>query len=327
MPTRRRFLTAATASAATLAMPGLLRAQWTPPRTITVVVPYPAGGPTDALARVVAQEMARDLGQQVVVENQGGAAGATGTLRVARGVADGTLLCFSTNQTHATNISLLPNGGGYHPLNDFAPIAKVVDLQHALVVKNDLAARDVRSFLELARSRAGALNCGSTGQGSASHLTLELFKLRARVDIAHVAYRGSAPLLQDLLGGHVDLSFATIPTVLTQVRSGALRGLAIASPNRSTHLPDLPTLAEAGVPGVEADAWLGLFAPAATPAPAVQRLIEVVSAAAQRDAVKTAVSNQGMSVNLVAGDRFRAFLEQDIQRWAEVVRVANVRAE
>jgi tripartite-type tricarboxylate transporter receptor subunit TctC len=327
MTTRRDALLLGGAAALGFAAPARAQGAWAPSRTVTVVVPYPAGGPTDVLARAVAQEIGAGLGQPVVVENVGGAAGVTGTLRVAQGNPDGHLLCFSTNQTHATNISLIPNGGGYHPLNDFAPIAKVVDLQHVLVVKNDLPVRTVAELVALAKREPGRLSCGSTGQGSASHLTLELFKLRAGTDIQHVAYRGSAPLLQDLLGGHVDLSFATVPTVLGQIRAGRLRAIAVASPNKSAHLPDLPTVAEAGVQGVEADAWLALFAPAAIPAPALQRYIALVTEAAGRESLRNAVNQQGMTVNLVTGDAFRRFLEADIQRWAEVVRVANVRAE
>ncbi len=315
--------------AAGAALPLAARAQgpWTPGRTVTVVVPYPAGGPSDILARLVAQEMARDLGSPVVVENVAGGAAAIGTARVARGVADGTQIAFGTNQTHATNLSLLPDGGGYHPQRDFAPILGLVDLQHILVVRNEVPARTVPEFLDLLRARPGAVTCASTGQGSAAHLTYELFQAKTGLRMVHVPYRGSAPLMNDLMGGHVDVSFATTPTILSQVQAGGLRALAVASPNPSPFLPDLPTLAAAGVPGVEADAWFALFAPAATPAPALARLRDLAAAAMTRGPVREAATRAGMTVNVRGADALGRFVDEDIRRWQEVIRTANVRAE
>lgn len=328
MLTRRHFVQAGAATAALTALPGLSRAQtWNPTQTVTMVVPYPAGGPTDALARLVGQEIAKDLGQQVIVENVPGGAGAIGSVKVARGPADGHMLLTSTNQTHATNISLLPNGGGYDPVKDFAPIALLADLQHILVVKNDLPVKNFAEFLALAKAQPGKLNCGSTGPGSASHLALELFKVKAGVDLTHVAYKGSAPLLQDLLGGHVDCSFATTPTVLGQVQTAKLRAIAVASPNRSPHLPELPTIAQGGVASVEADAWLAIFAPAATPAAALARYRGLVLEAMKKESVRETFTKQGMTVNVRDADNFAKFQQEDIKRWAEVIRVANVKAE
>lgn len=324
---RRRMLMASAAAAAAGFLPAAARAQWAPSRTVTIVVPYPAGGPTDNLARFVGREIQGELGQQVIIDNRPGGSGAIGSRAVAQGVADGHLLVLGNNQTHATNISLLPNGGGYDPVKDFAPIAGLADLQHILVVKNDLPVKTVAELLALAKAQPGKLNCGSTGQGSASHLTLELFKARAGVDITHVAYKGSAPLQQDLLGGHVDMSFATTPTVLSQVQAGKLRALAVASSNRSPHLPDLPTLAQAGVQGVEADAWLGFFAPAATPPDALKRLRDLTMKAMQNAELRAAIQQQGMAVNVREPAAFATFLQEDIRRWAEVIRRADVKAE
>ena len=325
MLSRRRLI--AGTSLAALPLPALAQAAWVPPRPVTLVVPYPAGGPTDLIARMMAQEFAADLGQPMVVENVGGGAGAIGTRRVAQGVKDGTQLVFGTNQTHATNISLIPQGGGYHPINDFTPIALLVDLQHILVVKNDLPARTMPEFLDLLRAQPGRLNCGSTGQGSAAHLTLELFRARTGLQMNHIAYRGSAPLMQDLLGGHIDASFATTPTVLTQVQAGRVRALAVASPNRSPHLPELPTLAQAGVQGVEADAWLAFFAPAGVPDAAIARYRALAAQAMRTESVRAECIRLGMSPNLREGAAFASFLAEDVQRWAEVVRSANVTAE
>jgi tripartite-type tricarboxylate transporter receptor subunit TctC len=326
MITRRQFVQYAGAAAAMAALPSLGWAQSLPPQ-VTIVVPYPAGGPTDSLARLIAREAGAAAQTNMIVENVPGGAGAIGSRRVAQGPADGTQLIATTNQTHSTNISLLPNGGGYHPVNDFAPIALLADLQHILVVKNDLPVKSFAEFLSYAKANPGKLNCGSTGQGSASHLTLELFKVKAGVNITHVPYKGSAPLLQDLLGGHVDCSFATTPTVLGQVQGGKLRALAVASPNRSPHLPELPTVAQGGVAGVEADAWLGMFAPAAVPAPLLERYRQLVLDVMKKDEVRATFMQQGMAVNVRDAKAFAAFLQEDIKRWAEVIKTADVKPE
>jgi tripartite-type tricarboxylate transporter receptor subunit TctC len=327
MTARRRFLSLAAGSGAALALPGQSWAQWVPTRTVSVVVPYPAGGPTDILARTIGAELARTLGQAVVIENVPGGAGSIGTRRVAQAVADGHTLVFGTNQTHATNVSLLPQGGGYDPVKDFAPVAGLADLQHLVVVGPDVAVKTAADLVALAKKDPGKLTAGSTGPGSASHLALELFKVRTGTDIAHVPYKGSAPLLTDLLGGHVNLSFATTPTVLAQIQSGRLRAIAVASPNRSPYLPDVPTLAEAGVRGVEADAWLAMFAPAGVPAAALARLREATLEAMRQPAVRETLQKSGMTPNARDGAAFAGFVREDVARWAEVVRVANVKTE
>jgi tripartite-type tricarboxylate transporter receptor subunit TctC len=327
MTDRRHFLSFAAGSAMAMAWPAAAQSTWAPSRAVSIVVPYPPGGPTDILARTLAQEIGRSLAAAVTVENVPGGAGAIGTRRVAQSAPDGHTLVFGTNQTHATNISLLPQGGGYDPVKDFVPVAGLADLQHLVVVGPEVPVRSASELVALARKDPGKLTAGSTGPGSASHLALELFKARTGTDIAHVAYKGSAPLLTDLLGGHVNLSFATTPTVLQQIVAGKLRAIAVASPNRSPYLPELPTLAEAGIPGVEADAWLALFAPAATPAPALARLREATLDAMKQEAVLATLRKSGMTPNVRAGDAFAGFVKEDVSRWAEVVRVANVKAE
>jgi tripartite-type tricarboxylate transporter receptor subunit TctC len=327
MTDRRRFLSIAAGTAAAAALPAAAQAPWAPTRPVTVVVPYPAGGPTDILARAIGAELARTLAQSVVVENVPGGAGSIGTRRVAQAAADGHTLVFGTNQTHATNIALLPQGGGYDPIRDFAPVAGLADLQHIVVVGPEVAVKTAADLVALAKKDPGKLTAGSTGPGSASHLALELFRVRTGTDIAHVPYKGSAPLLTDLLGGHVNLSFATTPTVLQQLQAGKLRAVAVASPNRSPYLPDLPTLAEAGVRGVEADAWLAMFAPSGVPAPALARLREATLEAMKQESVRGTLTKHGMTPNARDGAAFAAFVKEDVARWAEVVRVANVKVE
>jgi tripartite-type tricarboxylate transporter receptor subunit TctC len=327
MNDRRRFLSLAAGSCAAVALPAAAQPAWAPSRAVTIVVPYPAGGPTDILARTVGAELAKSLGQPVVVENVPGGAGAIGTRKVAQAAPDGHTLVFGTNQTHATNVSLLPQGGGYDPVRDFAPVAGLADLQHVVVVGNDVPATSVAALVALAKKSPGTLTAGSTGPGSASHLALELFKVRTGTDIAHVPYKGSAPLLTDLMGGHVNLSFATTPTVLAQLQAGKLRAIAVASPNRSPYLPELPTLAQAGVTGVEADAWLALFAPAGVPEPALARLRAATLDAMKQESVIATLRKNGMTPNARDGAAFAAFVREDVARWAEVVRVADVKAQ
>ena len=326
MWTRRGALAAGLGSAALLAA-GRAGAQWSPARPVTIVVPYPAGGPTDVLARIVAREIAPGLGQNVVVENQPGASGALGTRRVARADPDGLTLVLSTNQTHATNISLLKDGGGYDPVTDFTTLGGLADLQHLLVVRKELPARSVAELMALARAASPRLTCASTGVGAASHLTMELFKARTGIELVHVPYRGSAPLIQDMVGGRVDLSFATVPTVLGQIQSGDVRGLAVASPNPSPQVPDLPTLAREGVPGVEADAWLAIFAPAGLDPAIRARYRDLLAAALAKPDVKASVEKLGTLVNWREPDAFAAFQRADVGRWAEIIRTAKVTAE
>lgn len=326
---RRSLLTLAAGAALA---PWGARAQttaWRPGRTVTVVVPYPAGGPTDVIARIVARELQAGFGAgtAVIVENQGGASGSLGSRRVARADPDGHTLIVSTNQTHATNISLLKDGGGYDPVKDFAPLGGVADLQHLVVVRQNLEATGVPDLVALAKQRTAAgtnLICASTGVGSASHLAMELFKTRTGTDFVHLPYRGSAPLLQDLVGGRIDVSFATVPTVLGQLQGGAMRALAVASSERSIHLPELPTLAAAGVAGVEADAWIAAFAPAGI-APAIRESCRAILAAAlARPEVMAEIAKQGANPNWREPDAFGAFQRADVKRWAEIIKAANV---
>lgn len=334
MWTRRGALAAG--GAAALLAPVRVRAQWSPARTVTIVVPYPAGGPTDVLARIVAREIAPGLGQNVVVENQPGASGAVGTRWVARAEPDGLTLVLSTNQTHATNISLLKDGGGYDPVKDFTTLGGLADLQHLLVVRRDLPARSTAELIALAKGSAGGagnagsaakLTCASTGIGAASHLTMELFKARTGADFVHVPYRGSAPLIQDMLGGRVDLSFATVPTVLGQVQSGDVRVLAVASASPSPQAPDAPTLAREGVAGVEADAWLAIFAPAGLPPDARTRYRDLLAATLAKADVKASIAQLGMLVNWREPDAFAAFQRDEIGRWAAIIATAKVQVE
>jgi tripartite-type tricarboxylate transporter receptor subunit TctC len=298
-------------------------AQTFPSRTITIIVPYPAGGPTDVLARLVAQHAGADLGQSITVDNRGGGAGVIGSVAAQRADPDGHTLVLGTNQTHATNQSLLKN----HPFDaakDFTAVSGLAEVPHVLVVRRNLAVKDVAEFVALAKQKPGELNCGSTGVGSASHLTMELFRTRADVAMLHVPFRGSAPLITELLAGRIDVSFATLPTVAAQVDNGDVKALAIASSKRTPRLPGVPTLNEAGIAGVEADAWFALFAPAGTPLAVRERIHQAVVKGLATDAAKAVLAAQGMTIAVKSPAELAAMIPVEIEKWAAVIKAANV---
>lgn len=319
MLTRRTLV----ASLAGLALTRSAFAQTFPNRSLTIIVPYPAGGPVDIVARLLAPPMGSDLGQTITVDNRGGGAGTIGTLAVARADADGHTLALGTNQTHATNQSLIKNIP-YDGVKDFAPVAGVADIPHVLVTKKTLAASNVQELVALAKAQPGKLSYGSTGNGSASHLAAELFKTKSGTDIVHIPFRGAAPMTTELIAGRLDLSFATLPSVITQIEVGELRALAVASPKRAARLPNVPTLAEAGVAGVEADAWFALFAPAKTPPAVIDRLYKATSNTLSQSAVASALAAQGMTVSLRSPAEMAAWLPGEVAKWAAVIKAANV---
>jgi tripartite-type tricarboxylate transporter receptor subunit TctC len=299
------------------------QAQAFPARPISVVVPYPAGGPVDVTARLIAQSVGTSLGQPITVDNRGGGAGVIGSVAVAHAEPDGHTLILGTNQTHATNQSLLKNCP-YDAVKDFAPVIGVTDIQHVLVVRRGLDAADVGALVALAKNSPGELNYASTGIGSASHLAAELFKTKAGIELQHIPFRGSAPMITELLAGRVDLTFATLPSVVSYIDAGVIRTLAVASAKRTKRLPNLPTLDETGVPGVEADAWFALFAPAKTPAPIVDQLYRAIGSALKTDAASDAVAKQGMTLSLRSPAELAAWLPGEVAKWAVVIKSAGV---
>ena len=305
---------------------GRVEAQTFPSRPITIVVPYPAGGPVDVVARLIANEAGADLGQAITVDNRAGASGVLGANAVACAEPDGHTLVLGTNQTHATNQSLLKNCP-YDAVKDFVAIANICEIPHALVMRRMLEAVDVAALVAMAKAKPGTLNYGSTGNGSASHLAAELFKTKAGIDMQHIPFRGAAPMTTELLAGRIDLAFATLPSVIAQIGSGDIRALGIASAKRAARLPNAPTLREAGIAGVEADAWFALFAPAKTPAPVVDRLYRAVAAVFAKDKPKELLAAQGMTLALRTPAEVAAALPAEVAKWAEVIKAANVSVE
>jgi tripartite-type tricarboxylate transporter receptor subunit TctC len=303
------------------------RAQGLPNRSITIMVPYPPGGPIDTLARAIGQEASADLKQPVVVENRPGASGLVATGAVARAEPDGTTLILGTNQTHATNQNLIKNWT-FDAVKDFTPIAGVAAMPHVLVVRKDFAAKNLTEVVAMAKAKPGALTFGSMGNGSGAHLAAELFKTKAGIDMLHVPYKGLAPMTTELLAGRVDLSIAPLPGLIAQqIASGNLRVLGIASAKRTPQLPDVPTFAEAGIKGVEADAWSALFAPAKTPTLVINRLYRAVAAALDKDSVKSALARQGLPVALKTPAEMSAMLPGEIEKWGAVIKLAHVTVE
>jgi tripartite-type tricarboxylate transporter receptor subunit TctC len=322
MLTRRAALTAL---AGLIAAPSA-RAQTFPSRNISIVVPYPAGGPVDTVARLIAQAASGPLGGTIVVDNRGGGSGVIGSVAVARAEPDGHTLVLGTNQTHATNQSLLKNCP-YEAVKDFAPVGHIVDIPHVLVVRRGLEADSVAALIDLARKSPGKLNYGSTGNGSASHLAAELFKLKAGVDLQHIPFRGAAPMTTELLAGRIDATFVTLPSVISYIDAGVLRALSAASPKRTTRLPKLPTMAEAGVAGVEADAWFALFAPAGTPPDTANKIFNAVSYSLSAKTMSDTIAAQGMTLALRPPDAVANWLPGEVAKWAEVIKTAGVTVE
>jgi tripartite-type tricarboxylate transporter receptor subunit TctC len=320
MLTRRATL----AGMAALGLPSAAGAQGFPSRSITIIVPYPPGGPVDALARLIAQEAAGDLNQPIVVENRPGGSGIIGAQAVARAEPDGHVLVLGTNQTHATNQSLIKNCP-YDAVRDFAPVAGIAAMPHVLVVRKSLALTSVGDVVAMAKAKPGTLTFGSTGNGSGAHLAGELFKTKAGIDMLHVPFKGLSPMLTELLADRIDISIAPLPGLIgQQIESGSVRALGLARAERVPQLASVPTFAESGVPGVEADAWSALFAPARTPAPVIERLYLAIAMALSKDAVRTAMAKQGIPPALKTPAEVAAMLPGEVAKWAAVIKASNV---
>ncbi len=301
-------------------------AQAFPTKPIRLIVAYPAGGPTDGIARIVAQDMAGALGQNIVIENVGGASGSIGTRQVAKGDADGHVITFGNNQTHGNNMFLLKEPG-YDAVKDFTPLASPGAFEHVFVVSNDLPVKTIPELIALAKSKPGVMNYGSTGVGSGSHLSTELFMVRTGIKMQHVPFRGAAPLIQEIVGNRIDVANSTMGSVFQQIEAKTMRAIAIASPRRNPQLPDVPTLQEQGVTGADAESWTGFFAPAATPAPIAERLSKEILASLAKPAVREAITKLGFSLNLRNAAQLKAYQATEIKVWEDIIKAAGIKAE
>lgn len=306
--------------------PAIVRAQAFPSKPISLVVPYPAGGPTDAIARFVAQDLSGSIGQNVLVDNRAGASGAVGTRAVAHGAADGYTIVFGNNQTHGNNMFLLKEPG-YDAVKDFAPLCGVGAFEHAFVVRNDLPAKNIQELVALAKAEPEKLNYGSTGVGSGSHLAMELFMQRTGIKMTHVPFRGAAPLVQEIIGGRIDIANSTLPSVLEQINAGTLRALAIASPERNQYAKQIPTLREQGVTNADADSWAAFFAPAATPEPVLDKLSKAIMASIAKPEITQAILKLGFTLKVRDPAAFRPYHLQEIATWKQIITDAGVKPE
>jgi len=300
-------------------------AQDYPQRPIRIVVPFSPGGAVDGPTRAVAQELARRLGQQVVVENKPGAGATIGSEMVAKAPADGytLLLASQTNAISATLYTKL----SFNPLDDFVPISLIGRESAVLVVHPSLPAQNVAELLALARERRGNLNFASSGNGSGQHLFMALFATMADIRLTHVPYRGSGQATTDLLAGTVPMAFPGVAGMLTHIKAGKLRPLAVSGTTRSLHLPDVPTLAEAGLAGYSAYVWLGLMAPKGTPQAIVERLHREVTAAIEAEPVKRYFAEAGIEAAGSSPAEFAAYFREERDRWARVIKDTGAKVD
>lgn len=296
-----------------------------PTKPIKLIVPFPAGGPNDIIARVVGQRMSELIKQPVIVDNRGGQAGVLGTDAVAKANPDG----YTIGIVSASALVISPSMEkvAYDVAKDFAPVTLVVTVPEMLVVASNVPAKNMAELVALARAQPGKLNFASAGVGGLPHLAGELFKLTAKIDVVHVPYRGAAPAINDLLGQQVQMTFLDLPVILPHIRAGTLRPIALGAPMRSPTAPDVPTTAEVGMPDLLIENWYGMIAPAGTPPSIVAALNRIATAAMADPAVKQKLADQGL---MVAGDtpeHFREFIGSESAKWAKVIKDAGVATE
>jgi tripartite-type tricarboxylate transporter receptor subunit TctC len=300
------------------------QAQNYPTKPVHIIVPFPAGGSNDIIARLLAQKLSSSLGQQVLVENRGGAGGNIGAESVATSAPDGYTLLLTAPGPLTANAALYENLR-FNPVKDFAPVTLIASVPIVLMVHAAVPAKNVQELIALARAKPGTINFGSSGNGSTNHLAGELFKSVTDTKIVHVPYRGAAPAMNDLLAGHIPMMFDNMPAVLPQIAGGRIRAIAVAGAQRAKALPDLPTVAEAGVAGFEASAWFGLVAPAGTPAPVLDRLIREIGQILKSPDVIQRFTELGAEPGTLGGAEFGAFLRDETSKWTKVIQTSGAK--
>ena len=301
-------------------------AQSYPNQTIRLVVPFPAAGTTDILARAAAQKLTEAFGQSVVVDNRPGAAGNIGSDLVAKSAPDGYTLLMGTVGTHAINPSLYSKMP-YDHVKDFVPVVLVAGVPNVLVVNPALPVNSVADLIKLAKDKPGQINFASSGSGTSIHLSGELFKTMAGVDITHVPYKGSSPALVDLIGGQVQIMFDNLPSALPQIKAGKLRAIAVTSLKRAPVLPDVPTISESGLPGFEASSWFGVLAPAGTPAPIVARINAEINKWLQSAEAREKLLSQGAEAAGGTPEQFAHHIRAESEKWAKVVKASGAKVD
>ncbi|HEX8884941.1 MAG TPA: tripartite tricarboxylate transporter substrate binding protein [Noviherbaspirillum sp.] len=327
MQVARRTLIAASLSALALSaivLPAQAEDKW-PSKPITYVVPFPAGGTTDILARLIGQKLGPALGTNVIIDNRPGAGGNIGSELVARAAPDGYTIMGGTISSHSINASLYKLS--YDPLKSFAPITLIGTNANVLVVNPASPFKSVKELIAAAKAKPASLSFASAGNGTSQHLSAELFKTMTGIDMVHIPYKGSAPAIQDVIGGQVPLMFDTTVVAGPFIQSGKVRPLAVTSAKRVASLPDVPTMAEAGVPGYEVVSWQAMFAPAGTPSAIVQRLQTEVAAILKQPDVQERLAKLGVEPSGMAPQQLAEFQAAEIAKWAKVVKAANVKVD
>lgn len=298
-----------------------------PSRAVRIIVPFAAGGTTDIFARLIAAQVSQQTKERFIIENRGGAGGNIGTEAVARSPADGYTLVMGTVGTHAINSSLYTKMP-FDPEKDFEPIAFSASVPNLMVVNPDkVKATTVKAFIEEAKATPQKFSMASSGNGTSIHLAGELFKQMTGVEMPHVAYRGSGPAINDLVGGQVDIMFDNLPSCIEQVRAGRLRAIAVTSRTRSPALPDVPTVEEAGLPGFEAESWFALFAPKGTPAAIVQKLNAETRTALENPDIRKRFTELGGDIKIMSPQDLAAHVRIEREKWAKVVKASGAKVE
>jgi tripartite-type tricarboxylate transporter receptor subunit TctC len=301
------------------------QSRW-PDRSVRFIVPFPAGSATDIVARLVAQRLGAKLNQQFVVDNRAGASGALGTEAVARAAPDGYTIGLATTSTHVLAVSLNPNLS-YDPVTNFAPIGMIGSAPYVLAVSNSVPAKSIAELVALAKAKPKSLNYASAGPASMAHLAGALFETLTGADWTHVPYRSSAQAVLDVVEGRIEMQFGTIAPTLPHITEGKMRALGVTSAQRLSLLPDVPTIAEGGVPGYEASLWMAIVAPAATPAEITGRLNGLVNEALGSEDLKKALRDQGVEAEPGTREALVARIPQDVAKWRRVVTQANIKPE
>ncbi len=322
---RSSLLTAVTLAIACVTGTAFAQDKW-PSKPITYVVPFPAGGTTDILARLIAQKLGPALGTTVIVENRAGAGGNIGSDFVAKAAPDGYTILGGTISSHAINVSLYPKLP-YDPVKSFSPVALIGTNANVLVVGAASPYKTVQELTAAAKAKPGSISFASAGNGTSQHLSGELFKSIAGLEMVHVPYKGSAPAIQDVIGGQVPMMFDTSVVASPFIESGKVRALAVTSAKRTPQLPNVPTMAESGVAGYDLESWQAIFAPANVPAPILQRLQTEVATIIKSPEIQERLGKLGMAPSTLTAAQFAAFQANEIAKWAKVIKAGNIKID
>jgi tripartite-type tricarboxylate transporter receptor subunit TctC len=326
MPNTATKFTLISLIAAVVAVPAAAAAQTYPSKPITLIVPYAAGGGNDVMARAAADKMSKTLGQQIVIENRGGAGGSIATRQIAKAEPDGYTLGLGGTGTLAINPTLYGNVG-YDPRKDFTPVGLIATSALVVCVHSSLPVRSIADLIELAKKDPGKLNYASAGTGSGIHLASEYFATVAGIKLTHIPYKGSGPALTDLVGGHVAMYFSSLPPAVGLLKEGKVRALAVTSAKRSPIFPDLPTVAEAALPGYEAVLHYGIVAPAGTPRPIIEKLSAALRAAVMSEELKERLAKDGAEPLPSTPEEYAADIDREESKWSTIVKKSGAKAE